>query len=149
MSYLSLFEMRARYSIAISILNDVRHWLLGRSESDISKEIEILKEALDLEDKEKSTEWIMYRLQGYTDKKKAATAQISEVFQSALERFPHETDQRKQVMDSLRSTLNSKSISDIDKDDKERTLDLITTSIDIIGSAESVNPASKLIPKIL
>lgn len=149
MSHLNLFEMRTRYSIAVSILNKFRHWLLGRIDEQISKEKEIINESLVLGDKEKFLDSVLYSLHGYGNKERAAAVQISEVIDSALEFISPESEKKAEVFDSLKRTLKEDNAKNIRETDRKNSLNLITKSIHIIGSSDQMKPTRTISPKIL
>lgn len=49
MSYMNLHERTARSSVAITVLNNLRHWLQGRQGADLSDaEKQVILEAFDI-----------------------------------------------------------------------------------------------------
>lgn len=152
MSHLNLFEMRARYSIAISILNKVRHWLIGRITTPIAKEKEILRESLDfeLEWEKKIPQAILYNFQSYNNKQQAAAIHISEALTEASAEISEESGRETlEIYNSLLRVIDAAEIADIDKKDSAISLNLIKRAMHIIGSSDLIKPVSRVSSKVL
>ncbi len=139
MSYMSLFEKKAKFSIAISILNKTRHWLQERPNTNLTdKDRDILTESLDLDTKEQFAKAVLYSLQGYRDKQKSVVVQLESAINSALELKSKNPEEKEVYSKSLRKAFSTTDCKDLGDDTKQHATDLLTKAIHIIGhQAES------------
>src|SRR5258707_5793812 len=88
MSHMSLLETHARYSAAISILNRLRHALIGRAHAVRKEDKEILLESLEITESEKlSGKMVLYSFHGFGSHRQAAALELSDGVQKVLESF--------------------------------------------------------------
>ena len=149
MSYMSLLETNARYSVAISILNNFRHWLMGREDANFQDEdAEIFLESIDINQTPKlSSKMILYSFQGFGNDQRSAAVELSDALTEALEKF--ETDERNQRLEILTELIKSKDINLLSEPDKQGTMRLVIDTMQIINSQVERSPDNNFARKDL
>ena len=134
MTGMNLLEKQARYSIAISILNKIRHCLLGRIlVKDLSKELDVVKESFELGKGENPSKALIYSLQGFSNKEKAVSVQIAEIFNSVLEHSYEDSKKQEEQYEELKIFFNDFESCINKKISLEDTIDVLTKSIHFIS----------------
>jgi Ran GTPase-activating protein (RanGAP) involved in mRNA processing and transport len=109
MAQMSEFEWKARNATAVSLLNNVRHWLLGRIyDENLKTHREIVLESLVLQKRENLPQAVFYRLQGNALKERAVAVQLCEAFERASQAISEERKvEREEVVAALRNSLEA------------------------------------------
>jgi hypothetical protein len=151
MAQLNLFEMRTRNAIAISILNKVRHWLLGRVNDQISREREIMRESLmlEIEREKKFSQAILYSMQSCKSRKEASALQISEALHAACDLISKDPHEKQKICKSFERAMNVTNTNNINEDDYKNSLNLVVKAIHIIGNSDSLKPTGLIASKVL
>lgn len=145
MTGMNLLEKQARYSIAISILNKVRHCLLERIPIEsVSKELDVIKESFELSKGENQSRALIYSLQGFSDKEKAVSVQIAEIFNFVLKNSYRNTGQQKEQYEKFKIFFNNFHCQKDENKYLDTAIDLVTKSIHFI-SGETENQGTGLI----
>jgi hypothetical protein len=144
---MSLLETHARYSVAISILNRLRHALIGRADAVVRKEDrEILLESLEITESERlSGKMVLYSFHGFGSHRHAAAIELSDGVQKVLESF---ADKRAEYLDALRKAIEF-DVQTLEEDKKSLATDLVKRVIYVIDSQEDVSNPDTLIPRDL
>jgi hypothetical protein len=105
------FEKNTRASIAVSMLNRLRHWLMEKSSKKPNEnDFNVLIESLDINKSENIPQKIIYGFQSYSNKERAVALQISDAFVKAQkEGFFQDTNWEQSIRENihaLKSDLN-------------------------------------------
>jgi hypothetical protein len=104
MSYMSLFERSARNSVAISLLNKMRHWLQGRVPEGLSDdERAVLKEALEVLNSPQFENIVIRNLQSVSSGLSSSILPISIALKVAIS----QTEDSQKITNSLGTLLSS------------------------------------------
>lgn len=147
MSHMSLLEANARYSIAISILNKVRHWLLGREGAFIEDDDKkTFLESLDInQNPVLSDKMILYSLQGFGNYEQSAAIELSEAIAGALKTV--DLARKEEYIESLKKVLESSDANSLDAVEKSCAMELVTTAMHVINAQTSRKSKSLLSPQ--
>ena len=146
MSHMSLLETHARYSVAISILNRLRHALIGRADAVRKEDKEILLESLEITESEKlSGKMVLYSFHGFGSHRHAAAIELSDGVQTVLEGF---ADKRAEYLDALRKAIEF-DVQELEEDKKSLATELVKRVMYVIDSQEDVSNPDTLIPRDL
>jgi hypothetical protein len=144
---MSLLETQARYSVAISILNRLRHWLIGREDAVREEDKEILLESLEISESENlSDKMLLYSFHGFGSHKHAAALELSDGIKKVIEET---TRNRRDYLEALKKAIESQDIRDLNEDDKSLVTELVTKAMFIIDSQEDAGNQSGFIPRDL
>jgi hypothetical protein len=147
MSHMSLLETHARYSVAISILNRLRHWLIGREDAVKQEDKETLLESLEISESENlSDKMVLYSFHGIGSHKHAAALELSDGIKKVLE---ENTRNRREYLGALKKAIESEDIRDLTEDEKSLATELVTKTMFIIDSQEDAGNQSGFIPRDL
>lgn len=149
MSHMSLLQAHARYSVAISVLNRLRHWLIGRKSAGLREEDkDILMESLEIsESKNLSEKMVLYSFQAFGSHEHSAALELSDALNKAVDLIGE--DKRASALDAFKKALNSESLESLEQAEKEMAIELVTKTMYVIDSQEDANPRSPLAPKDL
>lgn len=149
MSHTSLLQSHARYSVAISVLNRLRHWLIGRKGASLRKEDQdILMESLEIsESKSLSEKMVLYSFQAFGSHENSAALELSDALNKALEVIG--SDRAAAASNSFRKALESSDLESLDRAEKELAIELVTKTMYVIDAQEDAKPRSPLAPKDL
>jgi hypothetical protein len=144
---MSLLEAHARYSVAISILNRLRHWLIGREEAVRKEDKAILLESLEISESEDlSDKMVLYSFHGFGSHQHAAAIEISDGVQKVLE---ENAAKRRDYLHALKKALEFADIRALDEGEKSLATELVTKAMYVIDSQEDVSSQSIFMPKDL
>jgi hypothetical protein len=147
MSHMSLLETHARYSAAISILNRLRHALIGRADSVKKEDKDILLESLEITESEKlSGKMVLYSFHGFGSHRHAAAIELSDGVQKVLESC---ADKRAAYLDALKKAIHFEDVQTLGQDEKILATELVTKVMYVIDSQEDVSNPDTLIPRDL
>jgi hypothetical protein len=140
---MNMLETTARYSVAISVLNSFRHWLMGRAGAEITdKEAEILGESIDINQSSRlSSNMILYSLQGFSNDDRSAAIELSDALAQALGSM-FEGPTKDEFLRKTKTLLESRQISELPVEDKSALMDIVKKSMHIISSATEEKPKS-------
>ena len=149
MSHTSSLETHARYSVAISILNNFRHWLIGRDGSGLRQDDkDIFLESLDIsESEELSDKMVLYSLHGFVSHKHSAAIELSDAINKALESL--EAGEKEVCLKALRKALESEDLTDPDKTEKDILINFVTRSMYVIDSQDDIGSQNIFTPRDL
>ncbi len=138
MSGMNLLENQVRYSLAISILNRIRHWLKGRVLfEELEKELDIINESFELNEKDNTSQALLYSFQGFPDKEKAVSVQIAQVFNSVIEQLFSSKGERREKYELIKDFFLHYNKYEGREDVKELIVTTLVESIHLI-SGESM-----------
>lgn len=147
MSHMSQLEAHARYSVAISILNRLRHWLIGREEAVRKEDKDIFLESLEISESEDlSDKMVLYSFHGFGSHQHAAAIEISDGVQKVLE---ENADKGRDYLHAVKKALELADIGDLDEGEKSLATELVTKAMYVIDSQEDVSGQSIFMPKDL
>jgi hypothetical protein len=147
MSHMSLLETHARYSAAISILNRLRHALIGRAQVVRREDKEILLESLEITESEKlSGKMVLYSFHGFGSHRQAAAIELSDGVQKVLDSF---ADKRAVYLNALKKAIEFEDVQTLGEDEKFLATELVTRAMYVIDSQEDVSNPDTLIPRDL
>jgi hypothetical protein len=147
---MSLFEKRARYSIAISLLNRVRHWLQKRPGATLlPKDLETIKESLEFNKGENPSHVLLYNLQGVNDKEKAVSVQLADVFNAAIKQNSKDKETMSEKISLLEKSFNNTEELRENKERLDFSIDVITKSINILALHSEDKTSTMITPKVL
>src|SRR6185295_11703754 len=149
MSHMSLLEAHARYSVAISILNSFRHWLIGRDDAALGPEVKnILSESLEMSESQNlSDKMVLYSFHGFGSHQHAAAIELSEAISNVLEQV--DQDKRQIYLDALRKAIESQDIHALDQAEATHATQFVTQAMYVIDSQEEIGTPSVFTPKDL
>src|SRR6185295_14036097 len=144
MSHMSLLEAHARYSVAISILNSFRHWLIGRDDAALGPEVKnILSESLEMSESQNlSDKMVLYSFHGFGSHQVAAAIELSEAITNVLEQVDQE--KRGAYLDALKEAIESEDIDALDPDETTLAIEFVTQAMYVIDSKEETGASSIL-----
>jgi hemerythrin-like domain-containing protein len=144
---MSLLETHARYSAAISILNRLRHALIGRALAVRKEDKEILLESLEITESEKlSGKMVLYSFHGFGSHPHAAAIELSDGVQKVLDTLP---DQRTAYINALKKAIEFEDVQTLGAEEKSLATDLVKRVMYVIDSQEDVTNPDTLIPRDL
>src|ERR1700752_5547729 len=147
MSHMSLLETHARYSAAISILNRLRHALIGRADSVRKKDREILLESLEPTESDRlSGKMVLYSFHGFGSNRRAAAIELSDGVQKVLESF---ADKRAAYLAALKKAIEFENMQALEEDEKSMATELVKRVMYVINSQEDITNPDTLIPRDL
>jgi hypothetical protein len=131
---MSSLETNARYSIAMSILNNFRHWLTQREGVVLHDEnLKVLQKSIDINQTPNlSSEIILYSFQGFGNNENSAALELSDALSKVLR--ADEDGKQSECLDAFKRVLESKDINVIQDSEKDCILKLITDAMYIISS---------------
>jgi hypothetical protein len=133
--------------VAISILNRLRHWLIGREDAVREEDKEILLESLEISESENlSDKMLLYSFHGFGSHKHAAALELSDGIKKVIEET---TRNRRDYLEALKKAIESQDIRDLNEDDKSLVTELVTKAMFIIDSQEDAGNQSGFIPRDL
>jgi hypothetical protein len=146
---MSLLETHARYSVAISILNKLRHWLIGRDGADLGEEDKnILQESLEMSESQNlSDKMVLYSFHGFGSHQDAAAIELSDAITNVLEQV--DQDKRRIYLDTLKKALESENIDALDPAEITLAIEFVTQAMYVIDSKEEIGAPSIFTPKDL
>jgi hypothetical protein len=149
MSHMSLLETHARYSVAISILNKLRHWLIRRDGAVLGEEDKsILLESLEMSESQNlSDKMVLYSFHGFGSHHVAAAIELSEAITNVLEQVDQE--KRGAYLEALKEAIESDDIEALDPDETTLAIEFVTQAMYVIDSKEETGTSSILTPKDL
>lgn len=149
MSHMSLLETHARYSVAISILNSFRHWLIGRDGAALGPEVKnILSESLEMSESQNlSDKMVLYSFHGFGSHQHAAAIELSEAISNVLDQV--DQDKRQAYLDALRKAIESEDIHALDQAEATHATQFVTQAMYVIDSQEEIGTPSIFTPKDL
>ena len=149
MSHMSLLETHARYSVAISILNKLRHWLIGRNGAPLGEEDKnILLESLEMSESQNlSDKMVLYSFHGFGSHQDAAAIELSDAITNVLEQV--DQNKRRTYLDALRKALESEDIDALDPAETALAIEFVTQAMYVIDSREEIGAPSIFTPKDL
>jgi hypothetical protein len=149
MSHMSLLETHARYSVAISILNGLRHWLIGREGAALADEDKrVLLESLEMSESQNlSDKMVLYSFHGLGSHYQAAAIELSDAISKVLEQL--DADQRDRYLGALKNVLESNDAHAIQNPDSELATKFVTRAMYVIDSQEEMGAPGVLTPKDL
>lgn len=149
MSHMSLLETHARYSVAISILNSFRHWLIGRDGAALGPEVKnILSESLEMSESQNlSDKMVLYSFHGFGSHQHAAAIELSEAISNVLDQV--DQDKRQAYLDALRKAIESDDIHALDQAEATHATQFVTQAMYVIDSQEEIGTPSVFTPKDL
>jgi hypothetical protein len=149
MSHMSLLETHARYSIAISILNSLRHWLIGREGGSLRKEDrDIFLESLEIsESPTLSDKMVLYSFHGFGSHQHSAAIELSEAINKVLEQFDESV--RGAYLDALRRALEVEAPGDLNETEKGQAIAFVTRAMYVIDSQEDTGTQNIFAPRDL
>lgn len=142
MSHTSSLETHARYSVAISILNNFRHWLIGREGARLLQDDkDIFLESLDISQSESlSDKMVLYSFHGFGSHKHSAAIELSDAINKVLESL--DEDKREPSLNALGKALESEDLSSLNETEKTLLVNFVTRAMYVIDSQDDVNPQS-------
>lgn len=137
MSYKSQLEHYTRRSVAMSVLNQLRHAMVGRTQLPLSQyDTLILKDAVELSKNQKiSGKMLRYSFRGLGAKQESAAIELSDALIAALLLLSDQGDWNA-YWDSLHAAIAG---NDISEEHKKKVMDITKTAMDIISSQEREN----------
>lgn len=149
MSHMSLLETHARYSVAISILNSFRHWLIRREGASLRKEDrELLLESLEISESQNlSDKMVLYSFHGFGSHQHSAAIELSEAVNKVLEQLDEGV--RGEHLNSLRKALESESLDDLSEAEKGLVTEFVTKAMYVIDSQEDPGTQNIFAPRDL
>jgi hypothetical protein len=134
MSQMSKLERHARTATAMSLLNEVRHYVTGRQQRPLSEDhVQILCDAIDLSQAHRPTgKMLRYSFRGLRDRSESAALELSEAILAALVRLGEEGQDWSKYVESLRMLLDSQ--GKIDPENRKRVEQFTMVAMDIIGA---------------
>jgi hypothetical protein len=130
MSYMSLFEKSARNSVAISVLNKLRHWLQGRQPEGLSyEEKNVMEEALKILESPQFEQMVIRSFQGLGDNLDSSVLPIAIAITSSVKQM----NDTKSV-ESLKNLIESNTLPEIQKD-KDEIISFLNQAIQVIGNS--------------
>jgi hypothetical protein len=131
MSYMSLFEKSARNSVAISVLNKLRHWLQGRQPEGLSyEEKNVMEEALEILESPQFEQMVIRSFQGLDSGLNSSVLPIS----IALATIRQIGDADRNVTASLQKLLSSDTLPE-SKIDRDKIIDFLNQAIQEISDS--------------
>ena len=147
MSHMSLLETHARYSVAISILNRLRHCLIGRENAVSKEDKDILLESLEItESEDLSHKMILYSFHGFGSHRHAAAIELSDGVKKALE-GTH--DKRGDYLNALKTAIEAEDCRALDEKQKSLAAELVKTVMYVIDSQEDISNQNFFFPRDL
>ncbi len=132
MSYISTFEQNTRYSLAISILNKFRRWVIGRDQSILPDNKAIIEKAISaINEGFTPDEAMIYYFKDSGETEKTIVVQLFKVFQEVIK---GEAD-KKEFLRITGNLLDSQSPDQLSKKDLEFIKGKLENTIDFIDSA--------------
>ncbi|MDQ5826817.1 MAG: hypothetical protein M3441_21790 [Chloroflexota bacterium] len=149
MSHKSSLQAHARYSVAISVLNRLRHWLIGREGAGLRKDDQdILLESLELsESRNLSEKMVLYSFQAFGNHEHSAALELSDALNKALEIIGG--DRGVAASEAFKKALESGELESLDQAEKESAVELVTKTMYVLDAQEDAKPRSPLAPKDL
>jgi hypothetical protein len=130
MSYMSLFEKSARNSVAISVLNKMRHWLQGRQPEGLScEEKNVIEEALEILESPQFEQMVIRSFQGLGDNLDSSVLPIAIAITSSVKQM---NDTRN--VESLKNLIKSNTLPEVQKD-KDEIISFLNQAIQFIGNS--------------
>jgi hypothetical protein len=130
MSYMSLFEKSARNSVAISVLNKMRHWLQGRQPEGLScEEKNVMEEALKILESPQFEQMVIRSFQGLGDNLDSSVLPIAIAITSSVKQM----NDTKSV-ENLKNLIESNTLPEIQKD-KDEIISFLNQAIQVIGNS--------------
>ena len=130
MSYMSLFEKSARNSVAISVLNKMRHWLQGRQPNGLSsEEKKVMEEALEILESPQFELMVIRSFQGLGDDLDSSVLPIAIAITSSAKQM----NDTKNV-ESLKVIIRSNTPPKI-QEEKDEVIGFLNQAIQVIGDA--------------
>jgi hypothetical protein len=141
---MSLFEKSARNSVAISVLNKMRHWLQGRQPAGLSTEEKtVMKEALEILDAPQFENMVVRSFQGLDSGLNSSVLPISIALKVAIRQVQNGEEQSIAV--SLRDLLSLNNLPE-SKLERDAVIDCLNQAIQVISDSNlniSSNPLTK------
>jgi len=149
MSHTSSLETHARYSVAISILNNFRHWLIGREGAGLRQDDkDTFLESLDISESEAlSDKMVLYSLHGFGSHKHSAAIELSDAINKSLESL--ESGKKEICLNALRKALGSEDLNNLDQAEKDLLIDFVTRAMYVIDSQDDMDPQNIFTPRDL
>lgn len=135
MSYMNSLEAKARYTVAITVLNSFRRWLIGRDDSDFSDNYaEILLDSIGMnQTKSLTSNMILYSFHGFANDERSAAIELSDALSSALE-STFSTNEKEKYLEQLKKIIHTKNIESIDEEIKNNLLKLVVKTMQLISN---------------
>jgi hypothetical protein len=131
MSFMSLFEQSARNSVAISILNKMRHWLQGRQPEGLSgDEKKVVAEALEIIDSPQFEKIVIRSFQGLDSGLSSSVLPIS----VALQTVRNQLQSPDGITVSMNSIVSSNSPPESEVE-KQKVIDFLNQAIEVISNS--------------
>jgi hypothetical protein len=132
MSYMSLFEKSARNSVAISVLNKLRHWLQGRQPAGLSdEEKNVMEEALEILESPQFEQMVIHSFQGLDNGLNSSVLPISIALKATIRQI-EDVDQN--VTASLQKLLSSDALPESEID-RNKIVDFLNQAIQVISDS--------------
>jgi hypothetical protein len=148
MSHMSILETQARYSVAISILNRLRHCLIGREDVVRKEDRDILLESLEItESQDLSDKMVLYSFHGFGSHRHAAAIELSDGVKKVLEN----TDDKRRVdyLNALKKALESDDCRALGEKEKSLAAELVKKVMYVIDSQEDMSNQNIFFPRDL
>lgn len=143
---MNVTETNARFSVAISLLNNLRHWLIDREGAKLKKdEINIFLESIEMNKADKlSSNMILYSFQGFGDEEHSAAIELCDALAKTANKFSESGKETAvdQLIKLLRSEDKDSAKKSLKDDDKKVILKLITSTMLEISKDTEVKPDS-------
>ncbi|KJU87313.1 hypothetical protein MBAV_000491 [Candidatus Magnetobacterium bavaricum] len=137
MSQVDVFEKKIRYSVAISMLNEFRHWLIGRTDKNLSKEDkELLIGAINIHENKELLfdEMIKYSFYEVGNVYQASRLELSEALNAVVREDSSKT--RTEILKSIKEYINLTKREEIDETEIELATSLV---VDVMHELDSQN----------
>jgi hypothetical protein len=130
MSYMSLFEKSARNSVAISVLNKLRHWLQGRQPSGLlDKEKNVMEEALKVFESPQFEQMVIRSFQGLGDNLDSSVLPIAIAIDSSVKQMNDTKN-----IESLKNLIKSNTLPEV-QEEKDEIINFLNQTIQFIGNS--------------
>jgi hypothetical protein len=147
MSHMSLLETHARYSVAISILNRLRHCLIGREDVVRKEDRDILLESLEItESQDLSDKMVLYSFHGFGSHQHAAAIELSDGVKKVLE---DTDDKRVEYLNALKKAIESDDCRTLGENEKSLAAELVRKVMYVIDSQEDISNQNFFFPRDL
>ena len=147
MSHMSLLETNARYSVAISILNRLRHCLIGREDVVRKEDRDILLESLEItESEDLSDKMVLYSFHGFGSHRHAAAIELSDGVKKVLE---NTADKRGDYLNALKKAIASEDCRALADNEKSLAAELVKKVMYVIDSQEDMSNQNIFFPRDL
>lgn len=147
MSHMSLLETHARYSVAISILNRLRHCLIGREDVVRKEDRDILLESLEItESEDLSDKMILYSFHGFGSHRHAAAIELSDGVKKVLE---DADDKRVDYLKAFKKAIESEDCRALGENEKSLAAELVKKVMYVIDSQEDMSNQDIFFPRDL